>query len=186
MMSFKTPLFWITLWFAGYIIILGSLGPKGLRAQVYNWVPKGVLMVFMLIFIILPPVALPFADGPKIDMPSVVAISLGGVLFAANVIIKVLSQRKIGAMPALKAKGMLVTDGMYKVVRHPLYMSNGLLALGMALMTQSLYALLFSVPYFLSFLFIIHFEEEVLLEQYGDQYLAYKRRVPWRMIPKVL
>jgi protein-S-isoprenylcysteine O-methyltransferase Ste14 len=140
----------------------------------------------MLLFIILPVVALPFADGPTMGMPSVVAISLGGVLFAANVIIKVLSQRKIGAMPSLKDKETLITDGIYRVVRHPLYMSNGLLALGMALLMKSVYALLFSLPYFLSFLLIIHFEEEVLLEQYGDQYLAYKRQVPWRMIPKVL
>jgi protein-S-isoprenylcysteine O-methyltransferase Ste14 len=186
MMFFKIPLFWITLWLMGYIITLGGLGPTGLRTRVYNRVPKSVVMCFMLLFIILPVVALPFADGPKMGIPSVVAISLGGVLFAANVIIKVLSQRKIGAMPALKAKGMLVTDGIYKVVRHPLYMSNGLLAMGMALMAQSLYALLFSVPYFLSFLLIIHFEEEVLLEQYGDQYLAYKRQVPWRLVPKVI
>lgn len=39
------------------------------------------------------------------------------------------------------------------------------------------------IPYFLSFLLIIHFEEKNLIEKYGKEYLEYKRKVPWRMIP---
>ena len=47
-------------------------------------------------------------------------------------------------------------------------------------------ALLFSIPYALLYLFIIHFEEKNLLERYGEEYKEYKRKTPWKMIPKVI
>ncbi|MGD8386069.1 MAG: isoprenylcysteine carboxylmethyltransferase family protein [Desulfobacteraceae bacterium] len=181
-----SPWFWAALCAAGYLATLASLGPGKMRHLVYTRIPKGMIVAFMMIFIMLPPVALPFARGPKIGLPLWMAAVAGGAVFAANVVIKIMSQKKIGAVPALKQKGTLVTDGIYRVVRHPLYMSNGMLALGMALLMNSLYALLFSIPYSLGFLLIIHFEERMLIEQYGEEYRAYQRRVPWRMIPKLI
>ncbi|PIP12413.1 MAG: hypothetical protein COT45_01465 [bacterium (Candidatus Stahlbacteria) CG08_land_8_20_14_0_20_40_26] len=85
-----------------------------------------------------------------------------------------------------KSKAKLSTTGIYGVVRHPLYTSNGLLALGMAILFKSMCALLFSIPYALLYLFIIHFEEKNLLERYGEEYKEYKRKTPWKMIPKVI
>jgi len=40
-----------------------------------------------------------------------------------------------------------------------------------------------SIPYFLSYMLIIYFEEEDLLAEYGEEYEEYKKRVPWRIIP---
>jgi len=54
--------------------------------------------------------------------------------------------------------------GPYGIVRNPLYLSNGLLAMGMAILFRSLYAFLFSN---------------------GGEYLDYRKKVPWRMIPKL-
>lgn len=65
-------------------------------------------------------------------------------------------------------------------------MSNGLLALGVAILFKSMYALLFSIPYGLLYLLIIHFEEKNLLERHGEEYKEYKRKTPWKMIPKVI
>ena len=69
-----------------------------------------------------------------------------------------------------------------EIVRHPLYMSNGLLAIGMAILFRSIFALLFFIPYFLFFLLLIHFEEKNPLEKYGEEYRRYRKKVPWRMI----
>ncbi len=65
-------------------------------------------------------------------------------------------------------------------------MSNGLLAIGLAVLFDSMYALLFSVCYSLLFLPIIHYEERDLVQKYGEEYLEYKRKVPWRIIPWVI
>ncbi len=186
-MNFLNPWFWIVLYGVGFFILLGLLGPVRMRTKVYaNGIPRPVVMAFMLIFMILPPLVLPFTGGPGIGMPWTLSVGLGGVIFGANIIIKVMSQKRIGVVPAIKATGGLVTQGIYSVVRHPLYMSNGLMALGLALIMDSLTALVFSVPYFLAFLIIIYFEETVLMDQYGQEYLAYKQKVPWRMIPGII
>lgn len=91
-----------------------------------------------------------------------------------------------GAILALKRKKKLITVDMYGIIRHPLYISNGLLAIGMAVLFKSMYAFLFSIPYSLSYLLIIYFGEKNLLEKYGEEYKEYRRKVPWRMIPKLL
>ena len=102
-----------------------------------------------------------------------------------NFVVKIISQRQIGVSPALKSKGRLVTTGIYGVIRHPLYLSNGLLAIGMAILLKSMYAFLFSIAYTFLYLPIIYFEEKDLLAKYGTEYKKYKRKVPWKMIPKL-
>ena len=180
------PAIWISLYVLGYIIVVMVLSSENRISRVQKSVPKPVIMLFMLLTFIAPPVILPFARGPGIGIPSSISITLGIILVALNFVIKFLSQRKIGAIPGLKNKGNLVAGGIYGIVRHPLYMSNGLLALGLAVLFDAMYALVFSICYFLLFLPIIYFEEKDLIEKYGEEYLKYKRKVPWRMIPRVI
>ena len=94
-------------------------------------------------------------------------------------------QRRYGKSTKNVGASKLVTTGVYGIVRNPLYLSNGLLAMGMAILFRSLYAFLFSIPYLLSYLPIIHLEEKDLLGKYGGEYLEYRKKVPWRMIPKL-
>jgi len=156
-----------------------------MRTRVENRLPKSLTRIFILLTFIAPVIALPFTEGPKMEIPIQIALIGGGIPLVINFIIKISAQRQIGATPALKKKGKLVATGVYGTVRHPLYLSNGLLAVGMALLFRSLYAFLFSIPYFLSHLPIIYFEERDLLEKYGEEYQKYRKRVPSRLIPKI-
>ena len=183
--SLTNPWVWVMLYVAGIALVLAFLGPGRLRRWAHEKVPRGVIMAVVLVSIILPPIALPFATGPVIGLPPLLSIPIGGVIFAANVAAKIAGQRRIGKLPALRTKGTLVTGGIYGVVRHPLYMSNGLMALGLALLMNNLNALLFVFPYCLGFAAIIHFEEIELMEQYGEAYRDYKKQVPWRLVPRV-
>jgi protein-S-isoprenylcysteine O-methyltransferase Ste14 len=177
--------FWVAFYTLGLAIILAVLGLRRLHARVALRVPKPVMVPFIVLFMIVPPLALPFAEGPSIGLPRAAGPIVGGLLFAANIVIKVAGQRRIGAMPALKAGGALVTDGVYGRVRHPLYLSNILMALGMALLADSRYALFFSIYYAAGFVLIIHFEERELIDRCGETYRHYRRKVPQRLIPKV-
>ena len=138
-------------------------------------IPKALLKVYILSVFIVPPVALPFTKGPKIAISEPVALTVGTALLVISFIIKILAQKEIGAFPGLKRKAKLVTTGIYGIVRNPLYMSNGLLAIGMAVLFKSMYALMFSIAYSFSYLLVIHFEEKDLLEKYGDEYGEYKK-----------
>jgi len=180
------PAIWISLYILGYIIVIIVLRSKNRLSRVQKSVPKPVIMLFMFLTFIAPPVILPLARGSRMGIPPSISITLGIILIALNFIIKFLSQRKIGAIPGLKEKGNLVAGGVYGIVRHPLYMSNGLLAMGLAILFDAMYASVFSVCYFLLFLPIIYYEERDLVQKYGEEYLKYKRKVPWRMIPLVI
>jgi len=179
----SNPLFWISLYLAGYITTIVVLSLKEVSAKVENKIPKPLIRVFILFTFIVPVIALPFTEGPGIAIPTLVTLTTGTIILGINFIIKILAQRQIGASPALKSKAKLVTTGIYGIVRNPLYMSNRLLAVGMAILFKSMYALLFSILYSLSYLLIIYFEERNLLKKYGKEYKKYMEKVRCKLIP---
>jgi len=180
------PLLWISIYLVGYIIAIIVLCSSDIQTIVENKIPKPVVRIFIFLTFIAFPVILPFSKGPKMAISTFVALTIGIFLLGVNLYIKILAQSQIGVSPALKGKEQLITTGIYGVIRHPLYLSNGLLSIGMAVLLKSIYALLFSIAYIFLYLPIIHFEEKDLLAKYSEEYKEYKREVPWEMIPKVI
>ena len=78
----------------------------------------------------------------------------------------------------------LVTTGLHRHVRHPLYTATVLLLLGWLLLRPSTVTLV-AVSCMLVYLRIgIHFEELKLIARYGEAYLSYRAEVPG-LFPKV-
>jgi len=81
-------------------------------------------------------------------------------------------------------KGKLVTTGLYRYIRHPQYVGFLLITLGMnvwflTIITLALWPVLVIVYYKLA-----KKEEKEAEEQFGEEFLEYKRRVPgW--IPRI-
>jgi protein-S-isoprenylcysteine O-methyltransferase Ste14 len=79
----------------------------------------------------------------------------------------------------------LVTTGLYRVVRHPLYFGCIITLFGWCLFWRALYCLYFLVPIFIIGLMIKAFQEERDLEKvFGDEYKEYKRNVGM-LFPKI-
>jgi len=78
-------------------------------------------------------------------------------------------------------KGSLVTSGLYKIVRHPIY-TFSLLFLWLA-PNMSDNSLVFYVGITLYFIVGAYFEERKLLREFGEDYAAYKKStamlIPW-------
>lgn len=73
----------------------------------------------------------------------------------------------------------LNTTGMYSIVRHPLYLANSLVLLGALLVTGSLWLTLVGLlGCCLHYERLMHGEEDFLLKQYGDQFVAWANRTP--------
>ena len=70
----------------------------------------------------------------------------------------------------------LLTKGVYKYIRHPLYLGEILRNFGLAIFLSSLYgmALIFLGCIFL--LFRIEIEEKMLIDEFGNEYEEYKKR----------
>jgi len=78
--------------------------------------------------------------------------------------------------PYKDASTPLVTTGLYRYVRHPLYVAGLLLIWFTPLMTLNLlFAILGLTLYLLSG---AYFEERKLLREFGDIYAEYRRRTP--------
>jgi protein-S-isoprenylcysteine O-methyltransferase Ste14 len=78
-----------------------------------------------------------------------------------------------------------VTRGLHRYTRHPFYVAEVLLLLGVGIATASWLFLLYSIVYVVGISAYVHTEEKGCLEKYGDAYCDYANRTPrWIGIPK--
>ncbi|KXH76207.1 MAG: hypothetical protein AM326_03220 [Candidatus Thorarchaeota archaeon SMTZ-45] len=73
----------------------------------------------------------------------------------------------------------LVTTGPYAYTRNPLYLSSIILFIGWTLFLRLTFLLIVTILFLPLFAFAAKWEEEELAERFGDEYLSYKRRVPF-------
>lgn len=78
----------------------------------------------------------------------------------------------------------LVTHGVYKYVRHPSYTGSILLWLGFTLLLNSLLGFVAMLPLVILVLIRITFEENMLINTFGQQYIEYVKRTK-KLIPYV-
>ena len=77
----------------------------------------------------------------------------------------------------------LVERGPYKFVRHPIYAAGLLLCPGIGLMSQSWIAVaVITIVATIILAYRIQVEEKTLVSEFGEQYVAYSRRVK-KLIP---
>lgn len=86
----------------------------------------------------------------------------------------------IALIQLLKGKGELVTSGLYSVVRHPQYLGIILATLGFTFfeIEVRLVSLIAWIMLVFIYLWLARREETNLQEKHGEEFLAYKRRVP--------
>ena len=76
-------------------------------------------------------------------------------------------------------------DGFYSVLRHPSYSASLLTFLGLGLYLNNWVSLAVAViPPFLAFSYRISVEEKALIEQFGQEYLDYKKHTK-KLIPYI-
>ena len=75
----------------------------------------------------------------------------------------------------IKENHQLITHGIYRFVRHPIYLGNITLFLGIAVYVSSLYGFLTLLGLIPVFLVRIRMEERLLTEEFGDKHRTYKK-----------
>ncbi len=131
--------------------------------------------------------ALLFVPSPTIFANYMVAIILGLLIALTGQWIRAINAGEVliargGRNKRIYAEG-LVTDGIFKHCRNPLYIGNILLLLGLGIVANSLIFVLFMVPLFAFFYqAIVLAEEYYLTKQFGEAYHRYCQDVN-RWIP---
>jgi protein-S-isoprenylcysteine O-methyltransferase Ste14 len=114
---------------------------------------------------------------------------LGTILLGAAVWLFWRAHRDLGRnwSPSLEigADQMLVTEGVYRSIRHPMYASQLLWGLGQALLLPNWIAGLAGLGSFLLLYWVrVPQEERMLLDHFGDAYRAYMARTG-RIVPRL-
>jgi protein-S-isoprenylcysteine O-methyltransferase Ste14 len=112
---------------------------------------------------------------------------LGDVLVAAGLAIAMLvtvQNAYAAANVTVETGQTLVSGGVYKFVRHPMYVGTLIVMFGIPLALGSYCGLLFIVPGMLVLVLRIRDEEKVLAQELSG-YREYMRRVRYRLVPYI-
>jgi len=81
--------------------------------------------------------------------------------------------------------GLMVIDtDVYARLRHPMYFASLLMYLGFVILSLSVVSLIIFVVAIMFYVYLCRYEEQVLIEKLGDDYRAYRKRVPM-LFPKL-
>jgi methanethiol S-methyltransferase len=111
-------------------------------------------------------------------------IQIGGMLVTVYAVSRLGVMELAGVAPRSSAPSTTLKDtGLYGIVRHPIYLAWLMMVWPAPVMTGS--RLVFAVVSTIYLVIAIPLEERTLLQDFGDAYSAYQKKVKWRMVPFV-
>ncbi len=122
-----------------------------------------------------------FIPSPVLFPQTELARIIGGIVLASGLLTRSITIGLVyiirgGSKRQIHAE-TLVTEGIYKVCRNPMYLGNLLLLLGFGLFANSLLFILIIFPLFVFiYIAIIRAEEAFLFNKFGNHFLDYKRQ----------
>lgn len=138
------------------------------------------------LLLIIPIAVYDRTHGPA-AIRSVVWSALGLTLCLIAAPVGIMAVRALGRFyvpdPETLPDQKLVTNGVYRYVRHPMYTALLLWMLGFPLVIRSLWGLALGILLIGPALWLrIREEEAMLLQAFGDEYRAYQAQT-WRLVP---
>jgi protein-S-isoprenylcysteine O-methyltransferase Ste14 len=186
--------FWlIILAVLSYGLLHTLLASLKMKALAHNWfgsktdqwfrLAYNFIAFFTLLPILLLPILLPDKEIYRISFPWAIATLS---IQALAVIVLVVGLRQTGItsfiglrqllLPEDTSPPRLVTDGLYRYVRHPLYTAALVFIWLLPIMTWNLLALNLGLTAYV--IIGAYFEERKLLLEFGDAYAEYRQRTP--------
>jgi protein-S-isoprenylcysteine O-methyltransferase Ste14 len=121
--------------------------------------------------------------------PHLVFTAIGVALMATGVVLRAVAMRTLGKFFTrtlqIREGHHVVSDGIYRRVRHPGYLADIILFIGSGIATSNVITTVVILGVILpAFLRRIAAEEQMLTDQLGQEYTDYKTRT-WKLIPFV-
>lgn len=121
----------------------------------------------------------------KLIAPSWIRVS-SGIITIVGLLIILISILKLNTnlsvFPSPRSQSRLVTNGLFKLIRHPIYTGIIITSIGYAIYAVSVYKLLIALILYTLFYFKSIYEERKLSQQFSE-YEAYKKTTG-RFFPK--
>jgi protein-S-isoprenylcysteine O-methyltransferase Ste14 len=131
----------------------------------------------------------PWADRRDLFVIDGDAVRYAGLgLCAAGCVLRIVPMFVLGfrfsPLVAIQEGHTLVTDGIYRYVRHPSYLGALVVLVGWVLVFRSALGFLLVPPFVGITVWRMNDEERLLGAEFGDEYVDYRRRT-WRLVPWV-
>jgi protein-S-isoprenylcysteine O-methyltransferase Ste14 len=140
------------------------------------------LMAFLVLYAINPPwlgvLAVPFPDWLRW-----IGVVLGVVSLAVYAWSRATLGKEWSSHLQMREQHHLVTTGPYAWIRHPIYLALMGFLTGIALVTANWFLIAFLVVSIVDLALRIPKEEQMMIEEFGDEYKAYMQRTG-RLLPK--
>lgn len=118
----------------------------------------------------------------RLSVHGAVGLALTVIGFAVCLVAAVTLRRSYSPTLVVKEDHKLTTHGLYRSVRHPFYLGLLMVSVGVPTFVSSLHGLLIVLAMIPLLLNRIRIEERMMIDEYGDAYLAY-RRATRKLIP---
>jgi len=171
------------------LIVIAFLALLPYRKSTFStWKSKGAFIAFvialmtemfgwpLLIFLVSPLVRVPSLSQWSFHVFGHAGPLIGTWLSMIGVVLITFGWYKIH-----RAEG-LVTDGIYRFIRHPQYTGIFLFTLGWILHWPSVMTLILWPVLIAAYIWLAKQEEKVVIQEFGDAYLTYAARTP-RFLP---
>ncbi|MEM9648701.1 MAG: protein-S-isoprenylcysteine O-methyltransferase [Bacteroidota bacterium] len=182
--------FWICMFIVRYPFAQRNK-KNSITADKKDGIEKITLALTALSMMILPAVyvATPWLDFADYHLPNYWGI-LGIVLLSPTSILFYRSHKDLGrnwsATLEVHQEHTLVTTGVYKYIRHPMYTAIWLWVICQALLLQNFIVGLSGMLSFgLLYILRVGKEEKMMEGQFGEKYVAYKGRTK-RLVPGII
>jgi protein-S-isoprenylcysteine O-methyltransferase Ste14 len=137
--------------------------------------PILVLIHIVLLFVLMRLAPLPLSVPPVLQLVGFLLAMIGFLLGLAALLAFRRAQRK----PADRGRGTgLITTGIYRFTRHPVYLGFILILIGLSLSMGSYWGLLLAPIMLVLFNnLVVEAEEQYLMHKFGEGYTTYKAKV---------
>ncbi len=149
-----------------YLLIIRTV-PKERTGNVYAW-------AIALVGTFLPLLFIPAGTTINFLLGTIFMLCGGALAIGAYLSLN----QSFGIVPA---KRNIKVSGMYRIVRHPMYLSYFIIYIGYLLLVCSLFNVI--VFCFLIFCLLLRIMYEEILLRSDDTYVAYTKKVRYRLLP---
>lgn len=117
-----------------------------------------------------------------LTIQSIVGLALAIIGYVFIIAAHITLWRLYSSTLVIKENHQLITHGLYRFTRHPIYLGTITACIGFAVYASSLYGFLIMSAQIPVFLIRIRIEERMLTEEFGDAYRIYNKNTR-KLIP---
>ena len=119
-----------------------------------------------------------------LSIQNIVGLAFIAVGLTIELIAQFTLRRFYSSTLVIRADHQLITHGIYRFTRHPVYLGVIIAIIGVPVYASSLYGLLLMSALIPIFLIRIRIEERMLTDEFGDAYRTYKEATS-KLIPLI-